>query len=80
MRKDLEESSTRVCCLHKQIPFVRFLVCFRSNHYVIATPYRPIFVDRTSSHSLDSIHSFSPSGKIIDIAGLLISVAKHAQT
>jgi hypothetical protein len=34
-RKDLE-------VLHKQIPFVPFLVCSRSNHLLIATPYRPI--------------------------------------
>ncbi|OCK86798.1 uncharacterized protein K441DRAFT_671857 [Cenococcum geophilum 1.58] len=35
MRKDLEESQT---------PFVLFLICFRGNHLLIATPYRPIFV------------------------------------
>lgn len=35
MRKDLEESQT---------PFILSLVCFRDNHLLIATPYRPIFV------------------------------------
>ena len=61
-RKDLEESSTRVSCLHKQILFIPFLVCFRSNHLLIATPYRPILrpilvVARTSFiHSSNSIH------------------------
>ena len=69
LRKDLEESSARVICLHKQIPFVPFLVCFRSNHLLIATPYRPILrpifvVVRTSfihlSNSINhSVHQYS---------------------
>jgi hypothetical protein len=52
-RKDLQESSTRVICLHKQIPFVPFLVCFRSNHLLIAI----FVVVRTSFiHSSNSIN------------------------
>ena len=37
-----EGSSARVSSLHKQILFILFLVCFRSNHLLIATSYRPI--------------------------------------
>ena len=37
----LEESSICVSCLHKQIPFVSFLVGVRSNHLRLRS-YRPI--------------------------------------
>ena len=39
----LGESSTCVSCLHKQIPFVPFLVGVLSNHFGLRR-YRPIFV------------------------------------
>jgi len=49
MGKDLEESQT---------PFVLSLVCFRGNHLLTATPYRPIFVVvRTSTIPFITIFS-----------------------
>jgi hypothetical protein len=54
----LEESFTCVSCLHKQIPFVPFLVGVRSNYFGLRRyrPIRPIFLVVT----LDILIHFIP--------------------
>ena len=70
MTRVLEESSTRVSCLHKQISFVPFLVGVRSNHFGLRR-YRPILrpvfvvVRFRYSHSFIPI-SFSSSNQTLD--------------